>query len=79
MKQKTKDNLIYLGVAGTIAAALTFYLFYTDKTMGRTPEIPGRCSGAFSLPPVFGSDTGTILGTSTSLCAVDHIDCDRPG
>jgi hypothetical protein len=40
MKQKTKDNLIYLGVAGTIVAALTFYVFYTDRTMGRIPEIP---------------------------------------
>lgn len=35
MKQKTKDNLIYLGVAGITVAALTSYIFYTDKTMGK--------------------------------------------
>jgi hypothetical protein len=53
MKQKTKDNIIYLAVAGTIAAALTFYVFYTDKTMGRTPEIPGPLLwGIFSTPAI---------------------------
>jgi hypothetical protein len=53
MKQKTKDNLIYLGVAGTIAAALTFYVFYTDETMGRIPEIPGPLLwGIFSTPGI---------------------------
>src|SRR5690349_23565544 len=41
MKQRTKDNAIYLGVAGVIVAALTFYIFYTDRTLGRIPEIPG--------------------------------------
>jgi len=41
MEPKTKDNLIYLGVAGAIAAALAFYIFYTDRTMGRIPKIPG--------------------------------------
>jgi Na+/melibiose symporter-like transporter len=41
MKQKTTDNLIYLGVGGVIAAALAFYVFYTDRTMGRIPQIPG--------------------------------------
>lgn len=41
MKQKTRDNLIYLGVGGIVVAALTFYVFYTDRTMGRIPQIPG--------------------------------------
>lgn len=41
MKQKTKDNLIYLGIAGAIAAALTFYVFYADRTLGRIPDISG--------------------------------------
>jgi hypothetical protein len=53
MKDKTKDNLIYLGVAGTIAAAATFYVFYTDKTLGRIPEIPGPILwGIFSTPGI---------------------------
>jgi len=41
MEDKTKDNLIYLAVGGVIAAALAFYIFYTDRTMGRIPKIPG--------------------------------------
>lgn len=41
MEQKTKDNLIYLAVAGAVTAALALYIFYTDKTMGRIPQIPG--------------------------------------
>src|SRR5947209_2937456 len=40
MKQKTKDNLVYLGVVGIIVAALTFYIFYTDRTIGTIPTIP---------------------------------------
>jgi hypothetical protein len=40
-------------VAGTIAAVLVFYVFYTDKTMGRIPEIPGPLlSGIFSTPAI---------------------------
>lgn len=41
MKKKTRDNLIYLGVGGIIVTALTFYVFYTARTMGRIPQIPG--------------------------------------
>jgi hypothetical protein len=41
MEHKTKDNLIYLGVAGALVTALAFYIFYTDRTMGRIPNIPG--------------------------------------
>ena len=53
MKQKTKDNLIYLGVAGVIAAALTFYIFYTDRRMGRIPNIPGPILwGILSTPGI---------------------------
>lgn len=53
MKQQTKDNVIYLGVAGAIAAALTFYVFYTDRTMGRIPKIPGPLLwGILSTPGI---------------------------
>ena len=51
MKQKTKDNLIYLGVAGAIVAALAFYIFYTEKTTGRIPDFPGHVFwGILSTP-----------------------------
>src|SRR5581483_7551583 len=53
MKPKTRDNLIYLAVGGTIAAAVTFYIFYTDRTMGRIPEIPGPLLwGILSTPGI---------------------------
>jgi Na+/melibiose symporter-like transporter len=53
MKPKTKDNLIYLGVAGVIVAVLTFYVFYTDATMGTIPDIPGPILwGILSIPAV---------------------------
>ena len=53
MKQRTKDNLIYLGVAGTIAAALGFYVFYTDAKLGRIPDIPGPILwGILSTPGI---------------------------
>jgi hypothetical protein len=53
MKQKTKDNLIYLGIAGVIVAALTFYIFYTDRTMGRIPGVPGPILwGILSTPGI---------------------------
>jgi len=41
MKEKTRDNLIYLGVAGVIVAAFTLYGIYTVKTTGNVPNIPG--------------------------------------
>jgi len=51
MKQKAKDNLTYLGVAGIVVGAAAFYIFYTDRTMGRIPEIPGPVLwGALSTP-----------------------------
>jgi hypothetical protein len=53
MEHKTKDNPIYLAVAGTIAAALAFYLIYTDKTMGKRPTIPGPLLwGVLSTPGI---------------------------
>ncbi len=53
MEQKTKDNLIYLGLAGAIAAVLAFYIFYTDRTMGRIPRIPGPLLwGILSTPGI---------------------------
>ena len=53
MKQTTRDNSIYLGVAGMVAALLAFYVFYTDHTMGRIPKIPGPILwGTFSTPVI---------------------------
>ena len=53
MKQKSKDNLVYLGVAGVIVGILAFYIFYTDKTMGRIPEVPGAILwGILSTPAI---------------------------
>jgi hypothetical protein len=53
MENKTKDNLIYLGVAGTIAAVLAFYVFYTDRTMGRIPKFSGPLLwGILSTPGI---------------------------
>lgn len=53
MKQKTKDNLIYIGVAGIILAALIFYISYTDRTLGRIPEIPAPILwGIISTPGI---------------------------
>lgn len=54
MKQKTRDNLVYLGVAGAIAALVAFYVFYTDKTLGRIPKIPQPLLwGIFSTLGIF--------------------------
>jgi CHASE2 domain-containing sensor protein len=53
MKQKTRDNLVYLGVAGTIAGVPAFYILYTDRTMGRIPKIPGPLLwGILSTPGI---------------------------
>jgi len=53
MKQKTKDNLIYLGVGLTIAAGFTIYMFYTERTTGRIQEIPGPILwGILSTPAI---------------------------
>ena len=52
MKQKTRDNFIYLGVAGAVAAALIFYVFYTDRTLGRIPDISGPILWGLLSTPV---------------------------
>jgi hypothetical protein len=53
MRQKSKDNLIYLGVGLIIAAGFTIYMFYTERTTGRIPEIPGSILwGILSTPAV---------------------------
>ena len=41
MKQKTRDNLIYLGVGLGVAGAGIFYAFYTERTTGTIQQIPG--------------------------------------
>ena len=40
MNHRTKDNLIYLGVAGIVVAALTFYIFYMDAKTSSIPALP---------------------------------------
>ena len=53
MKQKTRDNLIYLGVAGVIVAAFTLYGIYAVKTTGSVPDIPGPILwGILSTPGI---------------------------
>ena len=53
MNQRTRDNLVYLGVAGVIVAAPAFYVFYADSTMGRIPDIPGAILwGVLSTPVI---------------------------
>jgi hypothetical protein len=53
MKQTTKDNLIYLAVGLTIAAAFIIYAFYTERATGRFQEIPGPILwGIFSTPGI---------------------------
>ena len=39
MKQRTKDNLIYLVVALAIAGAFTGYMFYSERATGKIQEI----------------------------------------
>jgi hypothetical protein len=52
MKQKTRDNLIYLGVAGAIVAAFTLYGIYAVKTTGSVPNIPGQILWGILSTPV---------------------------
>ena len=53
MKQKTKDNLIYIGVALTIVAGLTAYGIYGMRTTGEIPDIPGPILwGLLSTPGI---------------------------
>jgi hypothetical protein len=53
MKQKTRDNLIYLGVAIAIVAAFTGYGIYAMKTTGEVPNIPGPILwGILSTPGI---------------------------
>ena len=73
MKEKTRDNLIYLGVGLTIAAAGIFYAFYTERTTGKIQQIPGSILwGILSTPVIIGP--GTILGAPSSPLAVGYID-----
>jgi hypothetical protein len=41
MKQKTKDNLIYVGVGLTIALGLATYILWSERITGRIPQIGG--------------------------------------
>ena len=53
MKQKTRHNLIYLGVALAIVAAFTAYGVYAVKTTGEVPDIPGPILwGILSTPGI---------------------------
>jgi len=55
MKPKTRDNLIYLGVALAIVAAFTTYTFYGVGTTGTIRDIPGPILwGIISTPGIVG-------------------------
>jgi hypothetical protein len=55
MKQKTRDNLIYLGVGLGVAGAGIFYAFYTERTTGTIQQIPGPILwGILSTPGIVG-------------------------
>lgn len=52
MKEKTRDNFIYLAVAGAVVAAFTLYGIYTVKTTGTVPDIPGTILWGILSTPV---------------------------
>ena len=53
MKPKTRDNLIYVGVALTIVAGFTTYMFYGEGTTGTIRDIPGPILwGILSTPGI---------------------------
>jgi hypothetical protein len=53
VKPKTRDNLIYIGVALTIVAAFTTYTFYGEGTTGTIRDIPGPILwGIISTPGI---------------------------
>ncbi len=53
MKEKTRDNVIYLGVGLAIAAGFTMYMLYTERTTGMIREIPGPILwGILSTPGI---------------------------
>ena len=53
MKPKTRDNLIYIGVALTIVAGFTTYMFYGEGTTGTIRDIPGPILwGILSTPGI---------------------------
>jgi hypothetical protein len=55
MKPKTRDNLIYVGVALTIVAGFTTYMFYGEGTSGTIRDIPGPILwGILSTPAIVG-------------------------
>lgn|SRR6185437_2308788 len=49
MKEKTRDNLIHLAVAGAVVAAFTLYGLYAVK---RTADIPGAILWGILSTPV---------------------------
>jgi hypothetical protein len=51
MKQKTKDNFIYLGVALTIVAVGIFYAFYSERKTGKIQQIPESILWAILATP----------------------------
>ena len=53
MKQKTRDNLIYLGVGLTIAGGLAAHILYSIRTSGEVPDIPVSILwGIFGTPVI---------------------------
>lgn len=53
MKQKTRDNLIYVGVALAVVAAFTSYGIYTVRATGTVRDIPGPMLwGILSTPTI---------------------------
>lgn len=53
MKQKTRDNLIYVGIALAVVAAFTGYGIYTVRTTGTVRDIPGPILwGILSTPTI---------------------------
>lgn len=53
MKQKTRDNLIYVGVALTMVAGFTTYMFYGEGSKGTIRDIPGPILwGILSTPGI---------------------------
>lgn len=53
MKAKTRDNLIYVGVALTIVAGFTTYMFYGEGATGTLRDVPDPILwGILSTPGV---------------------------
>jgi drug/metabolite transporter (DMT)-like permease len=53
MKQRIKDNLIYVGVGLTIALGFAAYMLWSERITGRIPEISGPILwGILSTPGI---------------------------